>query len=124
MSDRPHRIGDFRAPLEGAGVLGDTLCLGSYQMNHLCLITLRATEAKRKLLAARELLVKEIKCYILDPNQAEFGLKVHCISHHVPDDTVRKALRGFGRVCKVRRDVWRGALLEYIASPHELCESP
>lgn len=116
VSGRPYRVEDFRAALETVGVLADTLCLGSYQMNHLWIVTMKTAETKRKLLAARELLVKGKKCYVLDPNQAAVRLKVHWVSHHVPDDSLRKALEGFGRVDEVTRDFWRVAGFEHIES--------
>lgn len=76
-------------------------------MNHLWLVTFKTTDAKRKLLAAKELDVKGGKCYILDPNLAEVRMNIHWIAHHVFDDIVRRALEGYGKIEEIMRDVWR-----------------
>lgn len=106
VNGKPYRAEDFREVLARAGVLRDLACLGSFQTNHVLLAALKTTLAKRKLLAAGQLKVKDRSCYVLYPTEAQVQLKIHCVSHDSPDDTVRKALDGFGRVESVSRDVW------------------
>lgn len=70
MSERLYHVEDFKARLEGCGVFKDVSCLGSLQMDHLWPITLKAAEGKRKFGGVQNLLVKEKKCFIFDPNRA------------------------------------------------------
>lgn len=88
----------FREARASAGVLKDLACLGPFQMMYVWLATLKSTEAKRRLLVAGQLQVKNGHCYALDPCEAEVRLKIHRVHRHVPDDTLRRALDGFGRM--------------------------
>lgn len=103
----PYRIQDFHSSLTAAGILGETVSLVSFQMNHLWILTLKTAEAKGKLLAARELFVKEKNGFILNPSKTELHVKVHWIPHHVPDDNIRRALERIGQLEKNAQDVWR-----------------
>ncbi|KAG0412870.1 hypothetical protein HPB47_009991 [Ixodes persulcatus] len=107
VTARPYRIEDFRDSLGTAGVLEDIVSFGSFQMNHLWIMTLKTTEAKRRLLALNRLCIKDKACFLLDPNKAEVRLEVHWLPHHVSDETVRRALEGYGKVEEVTRDFWR-----------------
>ncbi|CAN8014902.1 unnamed protein product [Ixodes persulcatus] len=107
VTARPYRIEDFRDSLRTAGVLEDIVSFGSFQMNHLWIMTIKTTEAKRRLLALKRLCIKDDSCFLLDPNKAEVRVKVHWLPHPVSDETVRRALEGFGKVEEVTRDFWR-----------------
>lgn len=63
------------ARFEGFALFGDVSCLRSFQMNYLWLITMKRTDAKRKLFGVAQLLLKNKKCFILDLNSAEVPLK-------------------------------------------------
>lgn len=76
------------------------------------MVALRATEAKLKLPHAYYFQVKGKKYYILDLNKGEVRFKVHWNVYHVPDDIVRRALWGYGKVEEIYRDVWRGGGFE------------
>ncbi|CAN7976686.1 unnamed protein product [Ixodes persulcatus] len=116
VTARPYRIEDFRDSLSTAGVLEDIVSFGSFQMNHLWIMTLKTTEAKRRLLALKRFCIKDKACFLLDPNKAEVRLKVHWFPHHVSDETVRRALEGFGKVEEVTRDFWRVKRFEGVES--------
>lgn len=98
---------DLKASLEGCSVFEDFSCLGSFQINHLWLISLKTSEAKQELLGVQQLLVREKKCFNLYPNRAEVCLTVHWVSTLVLDDTTRKAIKGFGPVNDLTREVRR-----------------
>lgn len=42
--------------------------------------------------------MKDGRCYVLDAKEADVRLKIHWVPYHVPDDTLRRAFDGFGRV--------------------------
>lgn len=67
MAYRPYRIEDFRKLLGDAGVLGEVIKMGAFQMSHVWLLDLRTDEAKKKLLVAGQLTVKGRKCLVVDP---------------------------------------------------------
>ncbi|KAM7298710.1 venom metalloproteinase antarease-like TtrivMP_A [Ixodes scapularis] len=83
---RPYRVEDFRDALTRAGLLADVVSLGSYQMNHVWLTTFKSNESKKKLVDAQELVVKDRRCIVIDPNGQNVRLKVHWLPHHVSDD--------------------------------------
>ncbi|KAG0439917.1 hypothetical protein HPB47_016467 [Ixodes persulcatus] len=68
---RPYRIEDFKAGLEHAGVLGDIAACGSYQMNHVWMVTLKSPSAKQRLVDAQAFEVKGRRCLVIDPDKAE-----------------------------------------------------
>lgn len=104
---RPYRIEDFKKGLKNAGVLGDIDTCGSYQMNHVWMVTLKSLSAKQRLLNAQTLEVKGRRCLVIDPNKSEVRLKLHWIPYHLPDENVKKALEPFGQVEEVIRETWR-----------------
>lgn len=55
--------GGLRTKVSNAGVLGEIVLFGSFQMNHLGPITLKTAKEKRKLVAFKELEFKEKKCF-------------------------------------------------------------
>lgn len=107
VSARPFRISDFRKPLDDAGVLKGIASLGSFQMNHVWIATMKTVEAKRQLLAKKELLVKGKRCLVMDPNHAEIKVKVHWIPYHVADDVLRAAFEPYGKTEEIIRETWR-----------------
>ncbi|KAM7311425.1 uncharacterized protein ISCGN_008332 [Ixodes scapularis] len=97
---------DFRQEMARCGVLGDIAALGAYQMNHVWMATLRTAEAKRRLVDAKELQVKGLRCLVVDPSITEVRLRLHWIPYDVPDDVVRKGLEPYGKVLEVSREKW------------------
>ncbi|KAM7292014.1 uncharacterized protein ISCGN_025293 [Ixodes scapularis] len=106
-SGRPYKIEDFRTQMERHGVLQDLIGAGQYQMNHVWLFAFNSLTAKRKLLAAKELVVKEKRCLLIDPDECEVRLRLHWTPIHISDDAVRRALEPYGKVNEVSRDTWR-----------------
>lgn len=76
ITARPYRIQDFKKGLEKAGVLGEIDAFGSYQMNHVWMVTLKTLLAKQKLVSAATLEVKGKRCVVIDSEKSE-GLKLH-----------------------------------------------
>ncbi|KAM7311827.1 uncharacterized protein ISCGN_008734 [Ixodes scapularis] len=107
VKGRPYRVEDFRDALTRAGLLADVVSLGSYQMNHVWLTTFKSNESKKKLVEARELVVKDRRCIVIDPNGQNVRLKVHWLPHHVSDDEVRTTFSSYGKVTDVTREKWR-----------------
>ncbi|KAM7314672.1 uncharacterized protein ISCGN_004456 [Ixodes scapularis] len=104
---RPYRIEDFKDGLEHAGVLGDIAACGSYQMNHVWMVTLRSPTAKQRLVDAQVFEVKGRRCLVIDPDKAEVRLKLHWIPFYIPDDNVKKALEQYGKLEEIERETWR-----------------
>ncbi|KAM7306359.1 uncharacterized protein ISCGN_010081 [Ixodes scapularis] len=71
IAGRPYRIEDFRKPLKDVGVIREVAGIGAYQMSHVWLLDMRSDEAKKKLLDAGQLLVKEKTCFVVDPTRQE-----------------------------------------------------
>lgn len=76
-------------------------------MNHVWLTTFKSNESKKKLVEARELVVKDRRCIAIDPNGQNVRLKVHWLPHHVSDDEVRTIFSSYGKVTDVTREKWR-----------------
>lgn len=104
---RPYRIEDFKDGLGKAGVLGDIAACGSYQMNHVWMVTLKSLSAKQKLVNLGAFEAKGRRCVVIDPNKSEVRLKLHWIPFHLPDETVKKALERYGKVEDITRETWR-----------------
>ncbi|KAH6940932.1 hypothetical protein HPB50_010438 [Hyalomma asiaticum] len=104
---RPYRIEDFRKPLQDAGVIKDVAVIGAYQMSHVWLVNLRSDEAKKKLVEAGRLVVKERLCIVIDPNRQEVRLKLHWMALDVINDNIRRAFSEYGEVKEVANDRWR-----------------
>ncbi|KAM7280979.1 uncharacterized protein ISCGN_006179 [Ixodes scapularis] len=106
LKGRPYRIEDFRQEPKRCAVLSDIVALGAFQMNHLWMATLRAPEAKQRLLDAKELEVKKLRCVVIDPCCTEVRVRLHWIPFHVPDNAVRMLLEPYGKVGDAGRE-WR-----------------
>ncbi|XP_077541994.1 uncharacterized protein LOC144154751 [Haemaphysalis longicornis] len=76
-------------------------------MNHLWAVTFKDAEGPKKLLALKEVTVKNRRCIVIDPQNQEVRLKLHWVLHNVPDDEVRNALEPYGKVMEVTKDRWR-----------------
>ncbi|XP_077486753.1 uncharacterized protein LOC144098071 [Amblyomma americanum] len=101
---RPYRVEDFRDALVPTGLLPDVVALGAYQVNHVWAVTLNGAEATRRLLAFKELKVKNRRCVIIDPLDHQVRLRLHWLLHGVADENVRSALAAFGTVMDVSRE--------------------
>lgn len=93
--------------LVGLALLPEVIALGAYQMNHLWAVTFKDAEGPKKLLALKEVTVKNRRCIVIDPQNQEVRLKLHWVLHNVPDDEVRNALEPYGKVMEVTKDRWR-----------------
>ncbi|KAM7298314.1 uncharacterized protein ISCGN_018916 [Ixodes scapularis] len=93
--------------MERHGVLNDLIGAGAYLMNHVWLVTFNFLTVKRKILEAKELVVKEKRCLLIDPDECEVRIRLHWIPIHISDDTVRRALEPYGKINEVSRDTWR-----------------
>ncbi|KAM7306624.1 uncharacterized protein ISCGN_010327 [Ixodes scapularis] len=120
ISGRPYRIEDFRNSLETVGVLKEVAACGSYQMNHVWMVTLHSLAAKHKLASAKELLVKGKRCLVIDPDKTEVRLRLHWVPYHVTDDNVKTALEPYGRVEEVTREKWHVKGFEGVQSTTRL----
>lgn len=89
-------------------------------MNHVWIVTLRSSAATLRLVAAKELKIKDRRCLVIDPSNAEVRVKIHWIPFHVSNDAVRKALEPFGKVTEVTRDTWMAEGFQGIESATRL----
>lgn len=78
----------------GAVLSGMFLALGHFK---LATCGLAAADPQLKLLGVQKLPAKQ-KCFLLDTKRSEVRLKGQWLPPLVPDDTIRKALEGFGCV--------------------------
>ncbi|XP_037568309.1 uncharacterized protein LOC119449200 [Dermacentor silvarum] len=104
---RPYRVEDIRDALGRLAMLPDVEALGAYQMNHVWAVTLKNTEAKKRLLSATDVSVKDRRCVVVDPNNQDVRLKLHWVLHYVDDEDIRTALAPYGKVTEVARERWR-----------------
>lgn len=88
----------FHSALKGAGVLDDVKSIGSYQYNHLWIMTLSNLSTKYHLLQSLELTVKEKRCMVVDPNKAELP---YCLSYHLRNSAIKETLEK----CQVEEDM-------------------
>lgn len=98
---------DFRDTLARLELLPDVIALGAFQMNQVWAVTLKDAESTKKLVALREVRVKDLRCMVIDPGNQVLRVKVHWVLYGVPDDIVRAAFAPFGVVTDVARDRWR-----------------
>lgn len=107
VTGRPDQVLDFQAPLKSVGVLNDIECMGSFQMNHVWILTMKSLSAKMKVLGAKEFVVKGKRCLVLDLNRAKIRLKVHWVPFHATNDTIKSALEALGKVEETTREMER-----------------
>lgn len=70
------------------------------------MVTIKSLAAKHRFLRLQELQVKRGRCLVIDPNNAEVRLKVHRLSCHLPNSSIRATLEPFGGIQDVSRDAW------------------
>ncbi|XP_072144995.1 uncharacterized protein [Dermacentor andersoni] len=104
---RPYKVEDFRDALARLELLPEVVALGAYQMNHVWAVMRKTTEATRKLLAIRSLIVKERRCIVVDPTNQGGRMKLHWMLPNVSDDDIRQALAPYGTVTDAAKERWR-----------------
>lgn len=83
------------------------------------MVTLHTKDAKRRLVAAKELEVKGLRCLVVDPSNSEVRVRVHWLPFHVPDEAVQRALAPYGKVNEVIRETWRAEGFLGVQLPQE-----
>ncbi|KAH6946217.1 hypothetical protein HPB50_012232 [Hyalomma asiaticum] len=100
-------INDFRMPLKELGIIQQVSGIGAYQMSHVWLLNMKTDEAKKTLLHAGLLSVKNRPRLVVDPVKQELRLKLHWVAFDVNAETIRRAFREYGEVRDVISDKWR-----------------
>ncbi|XP_049267169.1 uncharacterized protein LOC125756425 [Rhipicephalus sanguineus] len=116
IAGRPYGINDFRKPLKELGIIQQVSGIGAYQMSHVWLLNVKTDEAKKTLLNAGILSVKDRPCLVVDPERQEVRLKLHWVAFDVNAETVRRAFREYGEVKEVISDKWRDEDFEGVES--------
>ncbi|XP_077486756.1 uncharacterized protein LOC144098076 [Amblyomma americanum] len=120
VGERPYHVEDFRDTLASLGLLSEVIALGAYQMSHVWAVTFKNGDGVHKLLALKELTVKERQCVVIDPNNQASRIKLHWMLHNLLDDDIRAALLPYGRVTDVSRERWRAQGVQDKASSTRL----
>ncbi|XP_065298575.2 uncharacterized protein [Dermacentor albipictus] len=107
LKARPYRVEDFRDALVHLGVLPEVIALGAFQMNHVWAVTFKSAEATKKMVGIGEVLVKEKRCLVVDPENQEVRIKLYWVLHNVPDEEVRSALAPYGKTSDIYKERWR-----------------
>lgn len=71
------------------------------------MLTLKNIAAKMKLVEAKDLQVKGLRCLVVDPNKAEVRFRAHWVPSGIPDAVFRTALSTFEEVKDVARHTWK-----------------
>ncbi|KAH8036125.1 hypothetical protein HPB51_017936 [Rhipicephalus microplus] len=116
IAARPYGINDFRKPLKELGIIQEVSGIGAYQMSHVWLLNMKTDEAKKIVLDAGLLSVKDRPCVVVDPERQEVRLKLHWVAFDVNAETVRRAFREYGEVKEVISDKWRDKDFEGVES--------
>ncbi|KAH7968008.1 hypothetical protein HPB52_005134 [Rhipicephalus sanguineus] len=98
IAGRPFGINDFRKPLKELGIVQQVSA--QERTNVACL----ADEAKKALLDAGGLSVKDRPCLVVDPLWQEVRLKLPWVAFDVNADTIRCAFQDHGEVGEVISD--------------------
>ncbi|XP_050036059.1 uncharacterized protein [Dermacentor andersoni] len=104
---RPYKVEDFRDALVRLELLPEVVALGAYQMNDVWAVMMKTTEATKKLLAIRSIIVKERRCIVVDPTNQGVRLKLHWMLPNVSDEDIRQALAPYGTVTDAAKERWR-----------------
>ncbi|KAH6932614.1 hypothetical protein HPB50_008061 [Hyalomma asiaticum] len=112
ISGRPYRIEHFRDPLKELGIIQEVSAIGAYQMSHVWLLNLRSGDAKKKLLEAGTLMIKDKICLVIDPTRQEVSVKLHWVAFDVTADAIRRTFNEYGDVKEVSTDRWKAAEFE------------
>ncbi|KAH8041315.1 hypothetical protein HPB51_014596 [Rhipicephalus microplus] len=110
IAGRPYVINDFRKPPKELGIIQEMSGIGAYQMSHVWLLNMKTDEAKKTLLEAGLLSMKDRPCLVVYPERQEVRLKLHWVAFDVKAETVRRAFREYGEVRGHQRQVERGRL--------------
>ncbi|KAH8035425.1 hypothetical protein HPB51_005149 [Rhipicephalus microplus] len=116
IAARPYGINDFRKPLKELGIIQKVSGMGAYQMSHVWLLNMKTDEAKKTLLDAGLLSVKDRPCVVVNPERQEVRLKLHWVAFDVNAETVRRAFREYGEVKEVIGDKRRDEEFEGVES--------
>ncbi|KAH8028758.1 hypothetical protein HPB51_018600 [Rhipicephalus microplus] len=86
-------------------------------MSHVWLLNMKTDEAKKTLLNASLLTLRERPPrVVVDPERQEVRLKLHWVAFDVNAETVRRAFREYGEVKEVISDKWRDEEFEGVES--------
>ncbi|XP_065307214.2 uncharacterized protein [Dermacentor albipictus] len=107
LAGRPYRAPDFRDALLSVLNATDILGAGQYQMSHLWLVTCVNSIAKQKLVDKGELLVKGLKCLVIDPECKNIKMKLLWLPPHLEQRRIVEALEPYGTVQSITREMWR-----------------
>ncbi|KAH8009992.1 hypothetical protein HPB51_023637 [Rhipicephalus microplus] len=116
IAARPYGINDFRKPLKELGIIQEVSGIGANQVSHVWLLNMKTDEAKKTLLDAGLLSVKDRPCVVVDPKRQEARLKLHWVAFDVNAEAVRRAFREYGEVKEVISDKWRDEDFEGVES--------
>ncbi|XP_037560871.1 uncharacterized protein LOC119439991 [Dermacentor silvarum] len=112
LAGRPYRAPDFRDALLSVLNAADILGAGLYQMSHLWLVTCVNSIAKQKLVDKGELLVKGLKCLVIDPECKNVKMKLLWLPPHLEQRRIVEALEPYGTVQSITREMWRCDVME------------
>ncbi|XP_050042171.2 uncharacterized protein [Dermacentor andersoni] len=107
LAGRPYRATDFHDALLSVLNATDILGAGQYQMSHLWLVTCVNSIAKQKLVGKCELLVKGLKCLVIDPECKNIKMELLWLPPHLKQRRIVEALEPYGTVQSITREMWR-----------------
>ncbi|XP_037559858.1 uncharacterized protein LOC119436893 [Dermacentor silvarum] len=107
LAGRPYRAPDFRDALLSVLDTKDILGAGQYQMSHLWLVTCANSLSKQKLVHKGELLVKGLKCLVIDPESRNIKMKLLWLPPHLEQKRIVESLEPYGMVQSITREMWR-----------------
>ncbi|KAH8042759.1 hypothetical protein HPB51_025741 [Rhipicephalus microplus] len=116
IAARPYGNNNFRKPLKELGIIQEVSGIGAYQLSHVWLLNMKTNEAKKTLLDAGLLSVKDRPCVVIDPERQEVRLKLHWVAFGVNAETVRRAFREYGEVKEGISHKWRDEDFEGVES--------
>ncbi|KAH8029357.1 hypothetical protein HPB51_025503 [Rhipicephalus microplus] len=116
IAARPYGINYLRKPLKELGIIQEVSGIRAYQMSHVSLLNMKTDEAKKTLLDAGLLSVKDRPCVVIDPERQDVHFKLHWVAFDVYAETVRRAFREYGEVKEVISDKWRDEDFEGVES--------
>ncbi|KAH8029294.1 hypothetical protein HPB51_025012 [Rhipicephalus microplus] len=87
-----------------------------HEMSYVWLLNMKTDEAKKTLLGASLLSVKDWPGVVVDPERQEVRLKFDCVAFYVHVDNVRRAFQEYGEVKEVISDKWRDEGFEEVES--------
>lgn len=112
LAGRPYRAQDFRDTLRNAIDLKEISSIGQFQMSHVWMVTCKTSVAKTTLVNYGELLVKNRRCMVIDPEPKAVKMKLLWLPEHLEDGYIREALQLYGKVTSIKLENWRVADME------------